>query len=685
MPEQSISIDINADAGAALGAIETTREAFDDLEGFLDDLAEQWADEAWERLAGVFNQTGEAAGGVAGRLSQLGSALGALAKSFAPMLLLDLITNTGKYSAAIDGLMARLTGFKNAEEELQRVEENYQRSLEIGRQMRKSMAEAVEKVRAAQHGMGEEAQAAAAKFDALTAAGKSAGEALAAIGQDVDLSSIRGVEQFAATLQRLAADGKASAEEVRAAWQGVLAGEDLLAFETRAKAAFEGSAGEAEKLAALLDATLHEAVERTGASWDELSGRMRAPMRQAMNDLEMLASHFDELQARGVDAAAALEAGLKRALDMGKSEQELQAVRAQIEALRAQLGEGVAGGLLAQLERQLQDVRRAADDAAEGINSLDEAHRELGLKSAAAIQEMASRSVAAYEQIKAAGQQEGESAEAWAARKAKAAETMLQRMIAANGGMADAAIKARAAQEGVALTIDSTGKAVVGAAQKTATATSSMEQGWQRVGRAASEAGGGLGSYNSELERTIGLERERSQIPPPQSGESGDSGSSGGNRSASVRRSTWQSLYTKALDYGADERLARQLADKQFDSNGRRTGVLTAEMRRGRYDFFSDEEAVRRAVEQALRNNSKVVTRPSERGEEKRQEQQERQTQPRQQQASGQPQQGRAVQYVSNITLPSGQRQQIRTADAASQSALAAMLQELAAAQKRAM
>ncbi len=64
--------------------------------------------------------------------------------------------------------------------------------------------------------------------------------------------------------------------------------------------------------------------------------------------------------------------------------------------------------------------------------------------------------------------------------------------------------------------------------------------------------------------------------------------------------------------------------------------------------------------------------------------QEQTQQTPRAQQAAQQPAQ-REVSYVSNITLPSGRRQQVRIADADSQSALRQMLEELTAAKARAM
>lgn len=344
-------------------------------------------------------------------------------------------------------------------------------------------AEALERARVKSFELSKEAVGLVAQFDKLRKDGDSAAEAIGKIGKDFDLSNVPGIKNAGAVLDMLVADGKLSASEFQAAWANALNGKDLAQFEALARAAFSGAAREGERVGQLLDATVREAVRRTGLDFEDLQGKISATSRSAINDVDAIINGLGRLKEQGVDTGRVLNASLSKAIDTADSERALEQVRMQIERVRTELGNKVADGLLEQAARKAEELRDKLDKATGGINSVAEAMGKLGMKSIESMRLAASEAQSAFDVIKAAGQQEGESFIAWQLRKQEAARTMLQRMIEANGGVADAATRARAAAEGLKLETDESGRTIVKSMRD---ARKSVEE----VGDAAGRAGG---------------------------------------------------------------------------------------------------------------------------------------------------------------------------------------------------
>lgn len=317
-----------------------------------------------------------------------------------------------------------------------------------------------------------------AHFDKLRKDGESVAEAIGKIGKDFDLAKVAGIRDAGAVLDKLLAAGKLTATEFQGAWAKALDGRDLAQFEVMARAAFAGSAREAERLQQFMDAALREAVNRTGLDFALLEGRVGTASRSAINDVEAIIRGLDRLKSQGIDTGRVLTASLAKAIDTADTQKALEAVRAQIESVRKVLGDKLADDLLDQARDKSLALSDALDKAKPGINSLREAMQELGLKSVESLQKTAREAVEAYDTIKLAGRQEGESYEAWQVRKTRAAEVMIQRMIDANGGIVSAAAAARASAEGLEITTDSAGRTIVRAMGEAADAT-------RRVGDAA--------------------------------------------------------------------------------------------------------------------------------------------------------------------------------------------------------
>lgn len=374
--------------------------------------------------------------------------------------LLGIITNFHDIGTAIGEGLAKLAGYKDKTEELARAEQVATQIANDAAAARKRMVDGIQAAIDKQFELSTIAKSAIAEFDKLTKEGTNAAEAVAKIGKDFDLATIPGIRNATAVLDKLAADGKISATEFQNAWGDALKGADLAVFEVQARAAFAGTAREAERLGQILDATLRESIKRTGLDFDVISGGMGKAARSAINDTDAMIAGLDKLKAMGVDTAQTLTASIGKGISTADSQKAVEAVRLQIESLRKQLGDKLTDGLLDQAKAKANELADALDKAKPGINSLREAMAELGLKSRDELQRTADKAAAAYGVITASGQAEGESYVAWQARKSEAGRVMLERLIAANGGVVSEAIKARAAMEGIELAANGAGRGI---------------------------------------------------------------------------------------------------------------------------------------------------------------------------------------------------------------------------------
>lgn len=267
----------------------------------------------------------------------------------------------------------------------------------------KRLAQEQEAARNASFGLSKEGQGLIATFQGMVREGKRVDEALAKIGEGFDLSGKEGIQNAAAVLDKLQADGQITAEQFAQAWQGALEGIDLGVFAVNAQTALQGGAREAERLAQVMDAVVHQAVQRTGLDFDVLQGKIGAASRSAINDADAIAAGFNRLKANGVDAGRALQASLSRGIDTADSQQAVEALKGKIEELRAKLGDEVADGLLEDAAQKASELKIAAEDATPGIQSMEEAMRHLGIVTDETLKESAETARKAYEAIRDSG------------------------------------------------------------------------------------------------------------------------------------------------------------------------------------------------------------------------------------------------------------------------------------------
>ncbi len=393
-----------AGAGAAAGAAAAARSGL-----------------VWRATTALFGPMGFAVAALAPELIGLGRVIGETAAKWA---------GYGKE-------------MKDAEDQIRRQEEVAKASAA----QQRAIAMAVQEARDKQFELTKAAVGTIAKFDELRAKGDSTAEAISKIGRDFDLSTVPGIQDAGAVLDKLLADAKITAGQFQDTWAQALKGEDLGLFETRARAAFAGTAREAERMAAVLDQSAREAIRRTGLDFTQLADGVGAASRSAINDTEAIIASLDRLKGQGIDTGTALTASLSKSIDTADSVKALDAVRGQIEQVRKQLGQKVADGFLQQAVLKAEELGVKLNQLKPGIQSVGEAMRFFGLQTQTALATAASSSREAYDALKNSGQ-------ASADQLRQAFDRVAKDAIAANKGIApswliteDAILRAREATE----------------------------------------------------------------------------------------------------------------------------------------------------------------------------------------------------------------------------------------------
>lgn len=502
----------------AANAIDALAKNLDTVAGYLLDAGQAAAAFAALRLAQTFLGIGAAATtsataiaantaamaaanaastGAAAGVGRFAAILGGL-KTFT---LLGLVTNFQDIGTWIGEGIAKLQGYKDKTDELAQAERSRVMVAEEQLKIVQAQAAANRAAADAQFELSKAAQSSLGVFDDLVAKGKSAGEAVAEIGKDFDLASLPGIANAAAVLDKLAADGKISADQFKRAWADALKGEDLQVFEVNARAALAGTARESERLAAIMDGTLREAIRRSGGDFDVLAGGMSKAARSAINDVDTIVNGLDRLKAQGVDVGQALELSLNKAVKTADSQAAIEALRARVEQLRKALGDQVTNGLLKQIEEQ-------AKRAAGGVTELDSALKRLGVTSDKELKKAAAEARGLYEEVVRAGGSAREQAAAF--------EKMAAAATASGDAGAQAFVRAQAAARGFEVATDSAGKTTVKAMGDAAVATDG-------AGRAANGAAGDYRNMAQSAEQAAAAARKLAEINAKYSAPAGGS------------------------------------------------------------------------------------------------------------------------------------------------------------------
>jgi tape measure domain-containing protein len=419
------------------------------------DVATQAAALGGNTAATAANTAAKTASGAAADVAAAGiGRFAAVLSTLRTFTLIGLITNFKDIGTFIGEGIAKLQGYKDKTEELARADKLATEIAKDNLLQRERMDGLLKANIEKQFGLSAAARTSIGEFTKLTKEGSTAAEAIGKIGKDFDLSNAPGIKNATAVLDKLLADGKLTASEFQKAWADALKGADLAVFETQARAALSGTAREAERLAQVMEATLREAVKRTGLDFAVISGGMGAAARSAINDTDSIVKGLDSLKKQGVDTAQVLTASIGKSIATADSAKAIETVKQQIESLRKTLGDKLTDGLLDQATAKAKELTAALDGIKPGINSVAEAMKTLGITTDESLKKTASTSQEAYEVVRQSG---SSSARELGAAFAKAADDAIK----ANNGIAPTWVQAQAGARGYELAVDDAGKTTV--------------------------------------------------------------------------------------------------------------------------------------------------------------------------------------------------------------------------------
>lgn len=386
---------------------------------------------------------------------------------------LGVITNLREIGTAAGEGIAKLVGYKDASADIERTFKADEAAARANAAAVAAVAQQMQQASDKALGLTKEARALVGEFDDLVSKGNSAAESLSKIGKNLDLSNIKGIETASAALDALALKGKITSDQIRDALAAALKGEDLGVFEANARAAFDGSAQGARRLALAIDAIANESLARAGTSVDELRTGFSKAANSAINDVDALAAALTSLGVKGDESARALASALDKATSTANTTRALQAVADRVKAL----GEV---GLLAgdQVAAALDKIARKADEIRPGINSLGEALHTFGLQTRTELQATADRLGAAYQQI------------------ANSTEVSIEDQIKAFGQFRDAAIAANKGVEPYQVTLQ---RHILESRADVAGLGDAFEAAMNRAKTATDAAAASLTKYNDLL------------------------------------------------------------------------------------------------------------------------------------------------------------------------------------------
>lgn len=339
--------------------------------------------------------TALAASGAAGTAAAAGAGrFAAILGSLKAFTLVGVLTNLESIGKFLGEGAAKLLGYGKAIDQL---DAQMRAEAEAARASAAAKAELAQRMQQAADkalGLTDASRRLVGEFTNVTTKGGSAREAVEKLGKALDLGDLAGITDAGAALDALAVRGKLSAQGIGDAYALALKDVDLAQFETQARAAFDSSEQGARRLAAALDAIADESLRRAGTSADELRSGINRAAVSAINDVDALANTLRELKITGDESGRALAGSLDRALDAAKTERAVREVIARLEDL-GKRGE-IAGD---QLAEGFEKARRKLDDLKPGVNSLNEALRNFGLKSREELQATADKLGASYKQI----------------------------------------------------------------------------------------------------------------------------------------------------------------------------------------------------------------------------------------------------------------------------------------------
>lgn len=344
---------------------------------------------------------------------------------------------------------AKLMGYGDAIEKLDRQLANEAARAKVAAEVKASFAKASEDAAAKTYGLTVESKKLVAEFDELIKKGAPTKEALDKISGAMKFDSTKGINDAVTGLNLLREQGKITSEEMQAELAKALSGKDLLVFQTNAKAAFAGTAQEAAKSAAVTEAVMKAALGRTGLETQQLKGSFSSTFQSASNDVQIVIDNLDTYKAQGVDTGLALSANLNNAIDTAQTGAELDYAKGKLVEYGKQgliTGEQVALGL--------SKIEQKVGQLPEILNPAQAAFNAMGVKTQEQLDSAAQSAQANFDVISKSGQATADGIQ-------QAYKLMLDATIATGDKAKIAVAQAKAASLGLQVQLDATGKATV--------------------------------------------------------------------------------------------------------------------------------------------------------------------------------------------------------------------------------
>ena len=319
-----------------------------------------------------------------------------------------------------------------------------------------------------------------ADFSAANAAAGETEKAIDQLAESLQFKDVQGASAFVLAMGEIGNTGALTARQVEEAWQkalGKLSAGELGALRANLEEAARTGVISAQQLAQANEQILGASFARLGVNAAQALGQISEGAQDAIDSVGLVAVAAESAGASAEQSARAIEMAFGAAIPRADSLEAIAELEKQLKAL------GAAGKISAEGVQRTQaalDRQRATiEGQLPGIQSLGEALRQLGVKPQAELKALADAARQAFDKVKSSGTATTrEINQAWKA--------MAEAAIAANDGVADAALKSQAAQYGFAITTDESGKSVVESMKK-------AEEATKAVGAAAQDAAGQMG------------------------------------------------------------------------------------------------------------------------------------------------------------------------------------------------
>ncbi|MBL4797647.1 MAG: phage tail tape measure protein [Oleispira sp.] len=289
----------------------------------------------------------------------------------------DVIADPGNASAAYDALLA----------ELDQVQTIYGKMyVEVG------------KVNTQQKVTKTTAQELAA---ALNATGKEGSQAAADIKtafQKIDLTTPKGIIDLTAAID-LAGSKIGLLDKQVEDWIKKANASDLNGFKNQIKTAFNDGQLSAEQLAKYNDDILSASFQKLGLVAETALGKISPAATEAIGNLKIIQQTLSDSSIDGATKMRALEIAIKGALASADTTAAVNALSTEVKTL-ADSGQ-LSAEQLARLNKELEKQKQLTADSLPGIQSVEEAMKQLGLTSQSEMKKSAEEMAKALAQLEA--------------------------------------------------------------------------------------------------------------------------------------------------------------------------------------------------------------------------------------------------------------------------------------------